>query len=376
MKNHYLFTQPSYTILSILLFLSVSVCAYAGQIYTIELQHRSSEGIVQAITPLLPENTKIQTFDNKLIINTSPENYETIKNVINTLDMPAVQLRIKLYNGNIAPSNSASISESKYELGTSSLEKDNRYVRSTSRENNRKTDELLVMSGEVAILETQVTLPLLNSQYAYRDKSNSSNLYKDNLFAQSTKNKIKLPTETGVKIIIPNTEQEQPDTKQQPSEEQQLGETLLSIENPVTTKLPINIPHVPGESFEIESAQSTVESDALENYLFQANRGASEQSYQYHQLNSGLMIRPIYLKGSNKVLLEFLTVSTQLDHQNQMNKKAYSQFKVGSKMMLPMNQWVYVGGNRLDKPSSNKYEYRTQAREKKNQHLWVYIEKN
>lgn len=289
MKMHRLLIQSVYIIFA-LLFSSLSFCAYAEQIYTIELQHRSSEDIVQAITPLLPENTKIQTFDNKLIINTSPENYKTIKNVITTLDMPAVQLRIKLYNGNIAPSNSASISESQYELGTSSLEKDNRYVRSTSRESNRKTDELLVMSGEVAILETQVTLPLLNSQYAYRGEGNAS-------------------------------------------------------------------------------AQ-------VFNFQANTNRAAVEQYYQYHQLNSGLMIRPLYMKGSNKVLLEFLTTATKIDHQNQMNKKAYSQFKVGSKMMLPMNQWIYVGGNRLDKPSAKKYEYRTQAREKKNQHLWVYIEKN
>tara|TARA_R110002110_G_scaffold33533_1_gene114689 strand:- start:2730 stop:3818 length:1089 start_codon:yes stop_codon:yes gene_type:complete len=362
------------------------MCALAQQIYTIQLQHRSSEEIVKAIHPLLPTGTKIQTFDNKLILNTTAENYATLKNVVNILDVAAIQLRIKLYNGNIAPSNTASISKNKYELGTSSLEQDNRYVRSTSREGNRKTDELLVMSGEVAIIETQVTLPLLNSQYAYRDKSNSSNTYQNTLASESTENKIKLPTASGVKIIIPNTEDKKekeenkkgkkPKVTQQSDEEQPIGDALLSIEDPVTTKLPINIPNVPGETFEIENEKSTTQSKANEDFQYQADRGASEQFYQYHQLDSGLMVRPVYMKGSKKVLLEFLTKSTQIDHQNQMNDKAYSQFKVGSKMMVPMNKWVYVGGNRIDKPSAKKYEYRTQSREKKNQHLWVYIETN
>jgi len=363
MKIHYLFILPINTIFFALLFLSVSFCADAGQIYTIELKHRASEDIVQAITPLLPEHTKIQVFDNSLIINTSPENFKTIKNVVDTLDMPATQLRIKLYNGNIAPSNSASISENKYELDTSSLEKDNRYVRSTSRENNRKTDELLVMSGEMAVLETKVTLPLLNSQYAYRDRSSSSNQYADNLNSQSTENEFKLPANTGTSISIPTTEQNQP------------GSTILSVQDPVTTNHPINVPNLPGQTIEFQNKQSTTQSQATGNYQYQADRGASEQLYQYHQLDSGLMVRPIYLKGSDKVLLEFLTKSTKIEKQNQMNDKAYAEFQVSSKMILPMNQWVYVGGNRLDKPSAKKYEYRTQAREKQNQHLWVYIEK-
>lgn len=353
-----------------------SATALAGKLYTIEVKHRSAESIAQAIEPILPKDTQIQAYANQLLINTTEENYQNISNIVSQLDTPLQLLRIKAYNGNVAPSNTASITEKQYELGTDSNTDDNRYIRSTSRERDRKTDEILVLSGETAHIETQITLPLLNRQYAYRDTSSSTRNLNSNatetsvLNAQSSSGSVNLPAITGARVNVPTNDQLQP------------GNTLIEVGNPIfLNNRPIVVPNMPGQNFEVEAQQSTTNAisnaaaQTAANAQFQANQGASDQTYEYHQLHSGLMVRPTFLQQSDKVLLEILTKSTHRDHQNEMDKKAYSGFQVHTKMLIPMNQWVYIGGNRLDKPDDSSYRFRTTARERQNQHLWIYLEK-
>lgn len=372
MKNCSFNQQSQYLSLVIawaFLIIFIPLTAFAdNQIYLIDLKYRSSNDIVNAIAPLLPQSTTIKQFENKILLNTDPETYASIKAIVTELDVMPVQLRITLYHGNTAPANVAGIGENNQtDLKAGSLDGNTRYIRSTSRETERKTDEILVQSGEVAFVKTDVTLPLLNHQYAYQDRSQAQRNLNQKATSISTNQELTLPAELGTKIIIP--------TPSTTADDENDG-TLLSIENPTTTDLPINIPATPGADFTLKNANSNSSSSTVAEGNFQANRGASAQSYEYHQLNSGLHVRPIYTPGSDKVILEILSVNTTIEQPNQMNDKAYSQYQINSKMMIPLNEWVYIGGNRLDKMDATSYEYRTSSHEKNNQHLWVYIKKS
>lgn len=358
-----------FTTIGFLISLFIPCTAIANQIYLIELKYRSSDEVVKAIDSLLPEGTTLKQFENKVLLNTDPETYESIKAIVAQLDVMPVQLRIRLYHGNTAPSNIAGIDENNQSnLEAGSLEENTRYIRSTSRETERKTDEILVQSGEVAFVKTDVTLALLNHQYAYQDSSQAQRNLNQNATSTSTAQEVTLPTALGTKIILP--------TDAAATDDEEDDGTLLSIENPTTTDLPINIPITPGANFTLKNSNSDAASSATAQGNFQANRGASSQSYEYHQLNSGLHIRPIYAAGADKVTLEVLSINTTVEQPNQMNNKAYSQYQISSKMMIPLNEWVYIGGNRLDKMDATSYEYRTSSHEKNNQHLWLYIKKS
>lgn len=304
----------------ILLCFSTSANESSIENHILPIQYRNAHELIPILSPLLQPQESVNVYENKLILYSSDNTLNNIKQILQKLDTPSIQLKVTLYHGAQAPNNVSGLYEdNRVTHQTDSMGPYQRTIRSTSRESQRKTETLLIQSGEVGVLNTSITIPLLNTQFAYEDRSSATYA---NDYNHSSEQVISLPNNLGNQDIV------------------------------------------------------TLHDGAIfEEGQYLGERRANEQWVEYHTLADGLTIRPKFIEQDNQVLLEVLSRKTTLDQPNQLQNNAYNQFEVQTTLMLPLNEWIYLGGNRLDRLESSGYHYRTETHETNKQHLWVFIEK-
>ncbi len=252
----------------------------AQQTAVITLTNRLPQDILPAITPFLEKGATAKAFENQLIIQASSSNLNAIKAIIQKLDVPNKQLMISVSNGYDQPSD---VSASMQTI-------------STTREADTNIDHIRVNNGQVAMINTGVTIPLITSQYAGSD----------NYHAQGSFSGI------GAGGII-------------------AGE---------------------GSANEIAHAYG--------------------QTVDYQNLNSGLLVRP-QLMG-DQVKLDLLSQDQQAYNNYQdTTQPTYSSLKTETSLTVPLNKWVYFGGNRTENDPSGQ-TIRTQPKDQNQRSLWLKVD--
>lgn len=252
----------------------------AQQTAVITLTNRLPQDILPAITPFLEKGATVKPFENQLIIQASNSNLEVIKAIIQKLDVPNKQLMISVSNGYDQPSD---VSASMQTI-------------STTREADTKIEHIRVNNGQVAMINTGVTIPLITSQYA-----GSDNYHAEGSFSG-----------IGTGGIIAGQ----------------------------------------GSANEIAHAYG--------------------QTVDYQNLNTGLLVRP-QLMG-NQVKLDLLSQDQQAYNNYQdTTQPTYSSLKTETSLTVPLNKWVYFGGNRTENDPSGQ-TLRTQPKDQNQRSLWLKVD--
>lgn len=246
----------------------------------IQLNYRTPDEILPAITPFLDKDATAKTFENQIILQTSASNLATIKNIIQKLDIPAKQLMISVSNGYDRPNDV-----------TASMQ-----TITTTREADTNIDHIRINNGQVAFIKTSVTIPLITSQYV-----DSDNYHAQGSFA-------------GVG---------------------------------------------PGG---VISGQGTANEIAH----------AYGQTVDYHNLNSGLLVRPLLM--GDQVKLDLLSQDQQAYNNYQdTTQRTYSSLKTETFLTIPLNQWIYFGGNRTEDDPTYQ-TIRTQPKDQNQRSLWLKVD--
>lgn len=167
-------------VLILLIFsLSLVTGAYAGEFETIELRHRSAEELLPVIRPLLDRNEKVIGIGNQLVLRASPRNIQQIRRLLDSIDTPQRRLRITVMQG-VDSDTAASLTEVSGSVGLGGARvtvpggvnagantgggslsigrgQDSviaRVISTRSLENDKKTQQLLVMEGNRARVES------------------------------------------------------------------------------------------------------------------------------------------------------------------------------------------------------------------------------
>lgn len=136
----------------------------------IQLQHRTPEDLIPVLKPFLDKNGQISEFENKIIIQTSPQNLITLQKMIKDLDTPVKQLMISVSNGYDEPSGVATDNQGDVNFGTQ--DRPGNQVYGTTRDEDTQVNHIRVMDGHVAFIDTGVTIPLIKDQFVGSDVSN------------------------------------------------------------------------------------------------------------------------------------------------------------------------------------------------------------
>ncbi|MCS5711680.1 secretin N-terminal domain-containing protein [Candidatus Berkiella aquae] len=250
------------------------------QTTVIQLNYRTPDEILPAITPFLDKGANAKAFENQIILQTSPSNLAAIKSIIQKLDIPTKQLMISVSNGYDRPSDV-----------TASMQ-----TITTTREADTNIDHIRVSNGQVAFINTSVTIPLITSQFA-----GSDNYHAEGSFAGAG---------------------------------------------------PAGIISGQGTANEIAHAYG--------------------QTVDYQNLNSGLLVRPQVL--GNQVKLDLLSqVQQAYNNYQDTQQPTYSGLKTETSLTVPLNQWVYFGGNRTeDDPTLQTI--RTQPKDQNQRSLWLKVD--
>jgi|GEM_PF-3990424 len=246
----------------------------------IALTNRLPQDILPAITPFLEKGATAKAFENQLIIQASPSNLATIKDIIQKLDIPSKQLMISVSNGSDEPT------EVSAQMQTIT----------TTREADTNIDHIRVNNGQVAYIKTSVTIPLITSQYA-----GSDNYQAQGSFAGVGNNGI-----------------------------------------------------IAGQGTANEIAH------------------AYGQTVNYQDLNSGLLVKPELI--GDKVKLDLLSQDQQAYNNYQdTTQPTYSGLKTETSLTVPLNKWVYFGGNRTQSDPTFQ-TIRTQPKDQDQRSLWLKVE--
>lgn len=125
-------------LLSLVCFLTLSLTAMADQfvIYTLAVKHRSPESLVAPLQPMLHSGGHISTSGNKLIIKTTPENFQEIVLLVDELDTPSRQLLISVRQKNSGNSSAGGLT-THGNITTGTIRADGQPVTSTKTQSSR-----------------------------------------------------------------------------------------------------------------------------------------------------------------------------------------------------------------------------------------------
>jgi hypothetical protein len=135
----------------------------------VTLQNRLPQDILPSITPFLDKGGQIKTFDNQLIIQSSASNIATLKSIIEKLDVAVKKLMITVSNGHDKPNEMMSISPNGDVNFGNEPDGPHDLTISTGRETDRQVDTIRVDNGQVAFINSGVTIPLITNQFAADD---------------------------------------------------------------------------------------------------------------------------------------------------------------------------------------------------------------
>jgi len=98
--THHLATRVFLTLVLFILSNLAIADASSRQAYVIELQNQPPENLIQTIKPLLGDGDGISSYDNELIITTDAQHIATIRQLVEQLDKPLLNLLISVKNNN------------------------------------------------------------------------------------------------------------------------------------------------------------------------------------------------------------------------------------------------------------------------------------
>lgn len=99
---------------------------------------------------------------------------------------------------------------------------------------------------------------------------------------------------------------------------------------------------------------------------------AAGQTVDYQDLNSGLLVKPELI--GNKVKLDLLSQDQQAYNNYQdTTQPTYSGLKTETSLTVPLNKWIYFGGNRTENDPTFQ-TIRTQPKDQNQRALWLKVE--
>jgi hypothetical protein len=304
--------------LSLCLLFSTNLAAQATDTATFELKHRTASQLQAVLEPLLEDAEKIVSHQNTLIITAVPERLHQLSKVLKSIDIPMVNLLISFSMGHDRPD----IHFKEYPAEVKDFTTyDKHYHRkqiASSRSRNRNIQNIRVLNGESAQIESNYVFALMDYQAA-ADASGSR---------------------TG----------------------KSEGERLKEVFQPETT---INAFQVV-----IERDESSYTRDSSGTY---ADR-FYEKGQHYESIKDSLYVTPNLI--DNKVMLEISATEGQIQpNPIEQYDSHYSQSHVLTKVLLPLDQWIYLGGNRNKNDMMAKgYRYHTQSKKDEKHHIWIKVE--
>lgn len=114
-----------------------------AELTTLTLKNRQPQDIVPVIEPFLGPEDQIKSFDNQIILKTSPENLIQIKAMIEKLDQPLSQLMVAVSQSKDAPTEQTAL-----------------FLRGSRNESKNSIQRIQVISGNTAHIATGETLSL------------------------------------------------------------------------------------------------------------------------------------------------------------------------------------------------------------------------
>lgn len=131
----------------------------------ITLQNRTPQDVIPIITPFLAQGGQAKGFENQIIIQSTPDNIDSIKQIIQKIDIVARQLLITISNGHDKPNEIMSISPSgDVRFGHSEHEGPHTEIIGTNRESERQVSSIRVNNGDVGYINAGVTIALPTEQ--------------------------------------------------------------------------------------------------------------------------------------------------------------------------------------------------------------------
>ncbi|MEZ4485111.1 MAG: secretin N-terminal domain-containing protein [Syntrophotaleaceae bacterium] len=85
-----------FVLISLLMTLMVGASPCQAEIKVLSVKHLVAEEIVSVVRDVLEGQGKVSTWDNRLIVNASPEEIATIEEVLQQIDVPPTMLRISV----------------------------------------------------------------------------------------------------------------------------------------------------------------------------------------------------------------------------------------------------------------------------------------
>ncbi|MGE3317768.1 MAG: secretin N-terminal domain-containing protein [Candidatus Berkiella sp.] len=96
------------------------------------------------------------------------------------------------------------------------------------------------------------------------------------------------------------------------------------------------------------------------------------QTVDYQDLNSGLLVRPQLI--GEKVRLDLMSQNQQAyDNYQNPGSAAYSGLKTETSLTVPLNKWVYFGGNRQQEDTTMQ-TLTTQPKDQNQKALWLKVD--
>ena len=303
-------------IFSILILLP-AVASAVTQTFTLE--HRHSSQLAPIIQPLLLENEKMVPYQATITLDATPERLQELSQVIQSMDTPQTSFKISFSMGHDRPD----IHFREYEANVKDFSKNDRhYTRkqiSNTRSTLRNIKNIRVLNGESAHIDSTYVIALLDYQTS-ADGNAQWNFKADY------------------------------DKLRQVFEDSYSSDDERDIQE-----------------------QETITSD---------REGSASREYRFHEFGQHYesFKDSLYVTANligNKALVEIFAH----EGQNQSNpiptvNPHYVQTQLVTKVLLPTNEWIYLGGNRTTNDMMTEgYHFQTQVKDIDKHHVWIKIEK-
>lgn len=348
---------------------SLFVCTalYAGPttIESITVHNRPASELVHIIKPLLSPDGSVQSYNHELIIKDTPDQIKAILGLVEKLDVKATRLMVSISQGADKPSQAFQVDEDgqvHFENKPSTTKTRTRHYQ-TTREAKRSIHHLSMNAGETAFIQSGVSIPIV--------------IYEDGFAHQRTDqyaaNETRVRQQSGLEATVPAVAGTQ---IQAPTNLNALNTTNLILAVPPVTNALIKVPATPGANINVGLSREEETRNA--NAAFAGNaqsRGYGQSTYQ-KELQSGVYVQPTLIKDEVKLYVQSIEQRPHKAHRHNTarNKPSYSTHRMETTLMVPLGQWVYIGGNQKETDMQN-WQYGTRDRTLEKSHIWVRVDK-
>lgn len=144
------------------------IASEAFVIYTLPIKHRAPESLAETLSPLVTAGGYITATDNKLILKTTPENFEEIFLLLRELDTPVQQLLISVRKSSEGDSRAAGLT-THGNITTGRVRVDGKPIDDSARIRVKKTTgwgksessyQLRTTEGEKVFIQTGQEIPI------------------------------------------------------------------------------------------------------------------------------------------------------------------------------------------------------------------------